>query len=166
MQETRYLKDNIENIQRLLTIPALRNFETNNLSRLLRLSKIREYEAGEKIIQEGDNDPWLYFLLDGRIRIEKKGIEIGTFTERGEIFGEMRVIDSRSRSATVVALTEAVCLAVNTSATDRMEGQDGRDEQLDFLLLLYRIFAEFLSIRLRLTSEELIKAQKILETLK
>ncbi len=72
MQETRYLKDNIENIQRLLTIPALRNFETSNLSRLLRLSKIRDYEAGEKIIQEGDNDPWLYFLLDGRIRIEKK----------------------------------------------------------------------------------------------
>ena len=166
MQETRYLKDNIENIQRLLTIPALRNFETSNLSRLLRLSKIRDYEAGEKIIQEGDNDPWLYFLLDGRIRIEKKGIEIGIFTERGEIFGEMRAIDSRSRSATVIALTEVVCLAVNTSATDRMEGQDGRDEQLDFLLLLYRIFAEFLSIRLRLTSEELIKAQKILETLK
>jgi CRP-like cAMP-binding protein len=166
MQETRYLKDNIENIQRLLTIPALRNFETNNLSRLLRLSKIREYEKGEKIIQEGDNDPWLYFLLDGRVRIEKADIEIGVFTERGEIFGEMRVIDSRSRSATAIALTTVVCLAVNTSASDRMEGKDGRDEQLDFLLLLYRIFAEFLSIRLRLTSEELIKAQKILKTLK
>ena len=166
MQETRYLKDNIENIQRLLTIPALRNFETSNLSRLLRLSKIREYEKGEKIIQEGDNDPWLYFLLDGSVRIEKGSIEIGSFTERGEIFGEMRVIDSRSRSATAVALSRVVCLAVNTSATDRMEGQDGRDEQLDFLLLLYRIFAEFLSIRLRLTSDELIKAQKILKTLK
>ncbi len=59
----------------------------------------------------------------------------------------------------------AVCLAVNTSATDRMESRDGRDEQLDFLLLLYRIFAEFLSIRLRLTSEELIKAQKIIKDL-
>ena len=47
-----------------------------------------------------------------------------------------------------------------------MESQDGRDEQLDFLLLLYRIFAEFLSIRLRLTSDELIKAQKILNTFK
>ena len=166
MQETRYLKDSIENIQRLLTIPALRNFETSNLSRLLRLSKIREYENGEQIIREGDNDPWLYFLLDGQVRIEKGGIEIGVFSERGEIFGEMRVIDSRARSATAIAQSRVVCLAVNTSATDRMEGKDGRDEQLDFLLLLYRIFAEFLSIRLRLTSDELIKAQKILKTLK
>ncbi len=166
MQESRYLKDSIQNIQRLLTIPALRNFETSNLSRLLRLSKIREYEGGEKIIREGDNDPWLYFLLDGHVRIEKQGIEIGVFKETGEIFGEMRVIDSRARSASAVALTKVVCLAVNTSATDRMEGKDGRDEQLDFLLLLYRIFAEFLSIRLRLTNDELIKAQKILKTLK
>jgi len=46
MQESRYLKDNLENIQRLMSIPALRNFETNNLSRLLHLSKMREYEAG------------------------------------------------------------------------------------------------------------------------
>ena len=165
MQESRYLKDNIENIQKLLTIPALRNFETSNLSRLLRLSKIREYDEGEAIIREGDNDPWLYFLLEGHVRIEKQGIEIGLLKERGEIFGEMRVIDSRSRSASAIALTAAVCLAVNTSATDRMESRDGRDEQLDFLLLLYRIFAEFLSIRLRLTSEELIKAQKIIKDL-
>ena len=164
MQESRYLKDNLENIQRLLAIPALRNFETSNLSRLLRLSKIREYETGESIIREGDHDPWLYFLLEGQVRIEKKGIEIGTFKEVGEVFGEMRVIDSRSRSASAVALTDVVCLAVNTSATDRMESQDGRDEQLNFLLLLYRIFAEFLAIRLRLTSDELIEAQKMIKT--
>lgn len=165
MIESRYLKDNLENIQRLLSIPALRNFETANLSRLLHLSKIREYEPDEVIIREGDEDPWLYFLLEGRVRIVKKEIEIGELHERGEIFGEMRIIDSGNRSATVLALEPTVCLAINTTAKDRMKGKADRDEQLDFLLLLYRIFAEFLSIRLRLTSEELIKAQKILRAL-
>jgi hypothetical protein len=29
MLESRYLKDNIENIQKLLAIPALKNFETS-----------------------------------------------------------------------------------------------------------------------------------------
>jgi len=52
MLESRYLKDNIENIQKLLAIPALRNFETKSLQKLLRLSKIREYENGERIIAE------------------------------------------------------------------------------------------------------------------
>ena len=30
------------------------------------------------IIEEGDLDPWLYFLLSGKIRITKEGMEIGT----------------------------------------------------------------------------------------
>ena len=118
MLESRYLKDNIENIQKLLAIPALKGFETKSLGKLLRLSKIREYEDGERIIKEGDFDPWLYFLLSGKIRITKEGLEIGTIEKKGEIFGEMRVIDSLSRSASVYAVGKIMCLAVDTSAKE------------------------------------------------
>ena len=159
MIESKYLKENIENIQKLMSIPALKNFETKNLGRLLRLSKIRQYENDEVIIQEGDNDPWLYFLLSGKIRVSKEGVEICQIDKRGELFGEMRVIDHLSRSASVHAVGSTVCLAVDTSAKDRLSSEDGRDERLDFLLLLYRIFAEFMSMRLRLTNEILIKAR-------
>jgi CRP-like cAMP-binding protein len=160
MLESRYLKDNIENIQKLLTIPALRNFEAKSLGRLLNLSKIREYEDGECIIKEGDFDPWLYFILSGKIRITKEGMEINTIDKKGEIFGEMRIIDSLSRSASVYAVGKTICLAVDTSAKNRMSLGSSRDEKLDFLLLLYRIFAEYMSIRLRATNEELIAAKK------
>ena len=160
MLESRYLKDNIENIQKLLGIPALKNFETKSLGKLLRLSKIREYEDGERIIKEGDRDPWLYFLLSGKIKITKEGLEIGSIAEKGEIFGEMRIIDSMSRSASVLAVGKTICLAVDTSAKKRMSLGNSTDEKLDFLLLLYRIFAEFMSIRLRATNDELIMAKK------
>ena len=160
MLESRYLKDNIENIQKLLGIPALKNFETKSLGKLLRLSKIREYEDGECIIKEGDFDPWLYFLLSGKIKITKEGLEIGSIDEKGEIFGEMRIIDSMSRSASVFADGKTICLAVDTSAKKRLSKDSSSDEKLDFLLLLYRIFAEFMSIRLRATNEELIMAKK------
>ncbi len=160
MLESRYLKDNIENIQKLLTIPALRNFEAKSLGRLLNLSKIREYENGECIIKEGDFDPWLYFLLSGKIRVTKEGMEINTINKKGEIFGEMRIIDSLSRSASVYAVGKTICLAVDTSAKKRLSQGATQDEKLDFLLLLYRIFAEYMSIRLRATNEELIAAKK------
>ena len=160
MLESRYLKDNIENIQKLLAIPALKNFETKSLGKLLRLSKIREYQDGEIIIKEGDRDPWLYFLLSGSIKITKEGLEIGTIDEKGEIFGEMRIIDSMSRSASVYAIGPTMCLAVDTSARRRLSASSTKDEKLDFLLLLYRIFAEFMSIRLRATNEELVMAKK------
>lgn len=162
MIESKYLKQNIENIQKLLSISALKNFETKNLSKLLRLSKIRQYEDGETIITEGDFDPWLYFLLSGRIRVAKEGVTISTIDKQGEIFGEMRVIDERSRSASVYAEGKTVCLAVDTSAHDRLAADGDKDDQLDFLLLLYRIFAEYMTARLRLTNEELIKAKKAL----
>ena len=165
MLESRYLKDNIENIQKLLAIPALRNFETKSLQKLLRLSKIREYEDGERIIHEGDQDPWLYFMLSGKIRITKEGMEINTIDKKGEIFGEMRIIDSMKRSATVIAVGKTVCLAVDSSAKDRISDQDPMDEKVDFVLLLYRIFAEYMSIRLRITNDELITAKKKIKRL-
>lgn len=160
MIESKYLKDNLENIQKLMTIPALRNFETRSLAKLLKLSKIREYENGEVIIREGDYDPWLYFLLRGKIRILKEGLEIGVLEKEGEIFGEMRIIDSMMRSATVTAVGDTVCLAVDTAAGKRIPSDGSRDEVLDFVLLLYRIFAEYMSIRLRATNEELVSAKK------
>ena len=160
MIESKYLKENIENIQRLMTIQALKHFETRNLGKLLRLSKIRQYEDGEQIIQEGDRDPWLYFLLSGKIRIAKSGEEIGVIDRKGEIFGEMRIIDDQSRSASAYAIGKTVALAVDTSAGNRLSTSDEKDAKLDFLLLLYRIFAEYITARLRLTNEELVKARR------
>ena len=164
MIESKYLKDNVQNIQKLLAIPGLKEFETRTLSKLLRLSKIREYESGELIIREGDDDPWLYFLLSGKLRIKKNGVEIGRIEEEGEIFGEMRIIDSLTRSASVYADGHTICLCVDTSAKGRLATVRERDEKLDFLLLLYRVFAEYISIRLRVTNQELLDAkQKISE---
>jgi hypothetical protein len=157
MLESKYLKDDIQNIQKLMTIPALRNFETRNLGKLLRLSKIRRYDDGEAIIKEGDRDQWLYFLLSGKIRIEKNGVTIVATDKTGEMFGEMRLIDNLSRSASVFAVGQTVCLAVDTTGGGRT-GLD--DERAEFLFILYRMFAEYVSIRLRLTNDELIDAKK------
>jgi CRP/FNR family transcriptional regulator, cyclic AMP receptor protein len=161
MIESKYLKDNVQNIQRLMAIPGLKEFETRNLAKLLRLSKIKEYRDGELIIKEGDEDPWLYFLLSGRLSIKKNDIEIGKISQVGEIFGEMRIVDSLSRSASVYADGKTICLGVDTSAKGRLAtaSVEERDARLDFLLLLYRIFAEYMSIRLRATNDELIKAK-------
>jgi CRP/FNR family transcriptional regulator, cyclic AMP receptor protein len=157
MLESKYLKDDIQNIQKLMAIPALRNFETKNLGKLLRLSKIRQYEDGEPIITEGERDKWLFFLLNGKIRVEKGGVEIVTSSKTGEMFGEMSLIDNLSRSASVFAVGKSVCLAVDTAGGG---GTGLKDERAEFLFILYRMFAEYLSIRLRLTNDELFKVKK------
>jgi len=156
MFESRYLKDDIRNVRALFTVPTLKCFETRQLSKLLRLSKMRKYEDGEVIIQEGDSDAWFYFLLLGKIRVSKRGVDIATIDRKGEIFGEMSLIDGLTRSASVYAVGETACLAVDTTSQDRL------DTELDAaktLRLLYGVAGEYISIRLRLTNERLIQAQ-------
>ncbi|MBU1570335.1 MAG: cyclic nucleotide-binding domain-containing protein [Proteobacteria bacterium] len=165
MIESKHLQDNMQNIQKLMNVPTLKHFEIKSLGKLLKLSKIREYADGENIIQEGAKDPWLYFLLAGKISVKKENIEIASIDKSGEIFGEMRIIDSMSRSASVYAVGKTVCLAVETTAQNKLSTGSGREERLDFLLLLYKIFAEYMSLRLRVTSDELVKAKKQIERL-
>ena len=163
MKESKYLQDNIQNIQKLFVIPALKNFETKSLSRLIQLSKVRQYEDGETIIKEGDTDPWLYFLLAGEIQIMKDKHAIAKMNRQGEMFGEMRFLDNRSRSTSVVASGPTTCLAVNTTGTSRL---NSAGEAGNFLLMLYQVTAEYVSTRLRLTNEELVKTRDQVELLK
>ena len=165
MIESKYLKNDVKNIQRLLVIPTLQKFEAESIGRLLKLSKIRQYDKGECIIQEGDQDPWLYFLLSGKVRIEKEGVDIVKINTIGDLFGEMRIVDNSSRSASVYAETPTTCLAINTSGKKGFGVSDSGDRDVEFLLLLYRIFSEFVSARLRLTNEELVVAKKKIQEL-
>jgi CRP/FNR family cyclic AMP-dependent transcriptional regulator len=163
MKESKYLQDNIQNIQKLFVIPSLKNFETKSLSRLIKLSKVRQYEDGEVIIKEGDTDPWLYFLLSGEVRVVKDKHDITKLNRQGEMFGEMRFLDNLSRSTSVVAIGPTVCLAINTTGTSRLSSAG---EAGNFLLMLYRVISEYVSTRLRLTTEELIKTKDQVEMLK
>ncbi|OQY56626.1 MAG: hypothetical protein B6245_18105 [Desulfobacteraceae bacterium 4572_88] len=162
MIESQYLKDNVQNMQKLMAIRPLMRFETGSLKQLLKLSRIREYAHGEIIIREGDADPWIYFLLSGQVKIEKQGIGIGIIDDPGEIFGEMRILDGLARSASVCAEGKTVCLAVNTSmATNKLTS----DERADILLLFYKIFIEYIAVRLHLANDELTESKKRLRNL-
>ncbi len=163
MIESKYLKDDVKNIRQLCTIPALKGFETKDLAKLLKLSKIRQYADGEIIIQEGATDQWVYFLLSGKIRISKNGVHISTIDNTGEVFGEMRMIDGLSRSTSIHAEGKTTCLAVDTAAKHRLESDD---EAASLLTLLYKVMAEYISIRLRLSNENLIEAQQEIKRLK
>jgi CRP-like cAMP-binding protein len=99
MIESDYLKESEELIQKLRGIPALRSFDEKDLKGVLNLSKIRKYEPEELIIAEGQHDNWVYFLVSGKVRIVKDNKELSVLDGRGDVFGEMGVIDGSARSA-------------------------------------------------------------------
>ncbi len=162
MIESEYLKDNINYSERLGKISSLSAFSEKDLKGLLRLSKIRKYEPGELILEEGVFDCWIYFLISGKIRVVKQNEDLSILKRTGDVFGEMGIIDGSPRSASIYAVEEVVCLATDASYVDRLSG----NEKNAFSSILFQIFSEILANRLRLTSEELMKAKDEIEKLK
>lgn len=153
MKETDYLLGNEKIIDDLKKMPIFGPFKQDELQTLLNMSRLRTYASGEAIIQEGAVDPWVYFLLYGKVRITKKKKSVTIMRRRGDVFGEMRFIDNSPRSATAIAEEDVACIAVDTEYVEKLTGND----KMAFGYILYRVFSEILSERLRTVTRELIE---------
>lgn len=92
MIESEYLSDDSGLTEKLRKMSTLKDFQVEHLKGMLRLSKIRKYDPEELIIEEGTNDSWVYFLVSGKVRVVKHGVEINILDQAGEVFGEMGII--------------------------------------------------------------------------
>ena len=148
-----YLEDSEALISRIQSIPLLRPFSEQDIKGLIKLSRVVQYDPGDRIIEEGQFDNRIYFLIRGEAGVLKGGEIISVLRRTGDLFGEMGIIDGSPRSASIVARTEAVCLVVDISYMDRLQGH----EKTAFTAVLYRVFAEILSGRLRSADERLLR---------
>ncbi|MCI5142054.1 MAG: pilus assembly protein, partial [Candidatus Electrothrix sp. ATG1] len=66
---------------------------------------IEEYEDGDIIIQEGnEDDRKFYQLIRGKVAVLKQGKKIAEITEPGEYFGEMACLMNEPRYASVISI--------------------------------------------------------------
>ena len=72
----------------------------------------RAFGTGEVVVREGDAGDELFVILEGEVRVERKGAPLATFGP-GEFFGEIAVFDGRPRSADVVAASPLRALAIS-----------------------------------------------------
>jgi CRP/FNR family transcriptional regulator, cyclic AMP receptor protein len=108
-------------------------------------------EAGETLIWEGRTADGLYILLSGKlVVIGKTNLQIAAL-ERGEITGEMSIIEARTPNASVKAATPAVVLVIPRYAV-----QKRLDTNTGFAARFYKAMSLFLSDRLRTTTEQLL----------
>jgi len=153
MKETDYLLGNEKIIDDLKKMPIFRPFNKGDLQTLLNMSKLRTYRSGEVIIQEGNVDSWVYFLVYGKIKIVQKEKEVAMLRRRGDVFGEMRFVDASPRSASAYADGDVACIAFDTEYVDKLAGED----RIAFGYIVYRVFAEILADRLRSLTKELLE---------
>jgi len=78
-----------------------------------------EFPAGAVIIEEGQEGNLMYVVMDGSVTITLKNTVLAT-AGPGEIVGEMALINSDMRSATVTASTDCVLALIDQSSFDAL----------------------------------------------
>ncbi|MDY6905906.1 MAG: cyclic nucleotide-binding domain-containing protein [Thermodesulfobacteriota bacterium] len=148
-----------DTIDLLLKFQILKNLSRDELTGLLgkdradfhqRIAKLVRYTAGETAIKEGEFDCWTFWVVKGAFAVLKNDITVAVFNNPGEVFGEMSILDGDSRSASVKAQADSVCLSIDMSILDSMENTGLKTKISDHI---HRLKSE----RLNLTTNKLVE---------
>ncbi|MEE9910099.1 MAG: cyclic nucleotide-binding domain-containing protein [Deltaproteobacteria bacterium] len=76
---------------------------------------IKKYPAGEYIFHMGDKANCMFVVIDGKVEIAS-GKRVLSIIEKGDIFGDMALIDNSPRSADVRAFTDCTLASLDEYA--------------------------------------------------
>lgn len=134
----------------LRRVPIFSELDDELLEAIVAASTEAEYARNEVIIREHDRSTSLFVLLDGRVKVSllrPDGREaILALLRAGEFFGDMALLDSRPRSASVIAIAPTRVLILT------------RNEFADLLTMLPRMIDTLLvtlSTRLRAADQKI-----------
>ena len=95
----------------LANMPLFGKLSERELLRVMQAVEARDYQDAETVIREGEKGDELFIVLDGIVQV-KRGEQVLTRLGAGEHFGEMALIRSVPRSATIVAEGAAQLIAI------------------------------------------------------
>ena len=137
-------------IDLLKTVSLFNGLSDHQLQRLIDISAEEIFDDEEIIIKQGAEGDKLYFISEGQveIRVRRRPTEperSQVYLGRGQIFGEMALIDMGKRSATVRCSQDHTVLRVIGS--DAFSDLCGSDTAIGYIIM--RNMAIDLSFKLR-----------------
>jgi CRP-like cAMP-binding protein/sulfur transfer complex TusBCD TusB component (DsrH family) len=135
-------------------IPLFRHLTYQELVRVLNLTVVQSYEPHDQVMEQGQHGDELFIVLSGQVRVHT-GETVITRLDPGEHFGEMALVDSSPRSASVSAEEATKLLVIRRDDFFAMVRKDH-----DVAVKLLWAFLGVLSERLRQTSRELSDARE------
>jgi CRP/FNR family cyclic AMP-dependent transcriptional regulator len=94
----------------LVDIPLFADLSRRHLGKVAALGRTKRFPARTSIVTAGTNADAFYVILDGRATVRAGNRRIPLTT--GDYFGEMALLDGGVRSASVVADTEMLVMAI------------------------------------------------------
>lgn len=107
----------VDRRQLLSRITIFEGLRPDELERLLEISVTRKLRARQVLFRKGDPGKQLFGVMRGRLRVsagDADGKEVVfAFLDPGEVFGEIALLDSNPRSATVEAIEPSELLTLH-----------------------------------------------------
>ena len=102
---------------------------------------VRFFNQGDVIFKENDEGAEMFIIIQGLVEIRKStgssSSKILTTLQKGDMFGEMAIIEKQPRSATAVAVQPTRVLVLNEKLYDKMLGSNP-----DFARKMNRVLSE------------------------
>ena len=99
----------------LKRVPLFAGCSKQELAEIATLTDELAFPEGKTLIREGERGHEFFALIDGEVDVKAKGRK-AKHLEGGEFFGEMALVSSRPRNATVTATTPVRVLVLHESA--------------------------------------------------
>ena len=91
------------------------------------MENVRTFQPGETVIREGGRGTSAFIILSGAAEVFRgsgeREVLVATL-ERGQVFGEMGLIEDRPRPVTVKALTEIQVMSINRDRFNELLSED------------------------------------------
>jgi len=110
----------VEKVLFLKSIDLFRALPSEELAQIAEIAEEQPLASGDRVFGEGEPGDALYLIVEGKVKVHKGDKELVRLGIR-DVFGEMAVLDSEPRSASVTAVEDAVLLKI------------GRDDFRDIL---------------------------------
>jgi CRP-like cAMP-binding protein len=103
----------MSNEEFLARVPIFEKCTPEEIRAIADVAQEHFYEPGQIIVTQGTPGQAFYLILAGRVSIERDGRALGAFGP-GDFFGEMSLLDSAPRSATIRAIEQTRCLMLSS----------------------------------------------------
>jgi CRP-like cAMP-binding protein len=110
--------------ENLRAIPLFRTLDAEVLSDLVRSFESRQVPAGAGVIQEGDPGEEMFIICRGKVEVLRNSPSghrsILSFLHDGDFFGEMALLRSEPRNATVRAVAPTLLLVLSRASVQSL----------------------------------------------
>ena len=109
-------------IKALKRAPLFEGLTQKELVELAKVTDDIEAPSGTVLIREGDTGNEFFVLMDGEVRVSRKGKDLGT-RSAGDFLGEIAILEDVRRTATVTAETPVRFFVLTSRAFKRLVKQ-------------------------------------------